>query len=63
MHLPVKIIQECGNDAVTKPISLRRSAARRRRSLQSIVKKMNPASYRRRQREFSDASPMGKQIW
>ena len=45
-------------------IVMRKQARRRsRRPVSQIVKKMSPASYRRRQREFADNKRVGKEIW
>ena len=44
-------------------IVMRREGRRPRRSLQSIVAKIKPASYRRRNREVKEHGPVGKEIW
>jgi len=36
---------------------------RPRRSLRSIVKQIDPASYQRHHRELGNISPVGKEIW
>jgi antitoxin component of MazEF toxin-antitoxin module len=45
-------------------IVMRKSPARRpRRSIEKIVAEINPASYRRRNREHSDRGPVGQEVW
>ena len=49
----------CSDDAII----MRKRGRRARRSLKSLVAKIQPASYRRRNREQSDIGPVGKEWW
>jgi antitoxin component of MazEF toxin-antitoxin module len=44
-------------------ILLRKQGSRPRRSLSMLVAQIKPASYRRRNREFSNDGPVGREIW
>jgi antitoxin component of MazEF toxin-antitoxin module len=44
-------------------IFLRKQGRRPRRSLSKLMAEIDPASYRRRSREFSKDGPVGKEIW
>jgi antitoxin component of MazEF toxin-antitoxin module len=44
-------------------IVLRKQGRRPRRSMRQIVAQIDPAAYRRNNREFRDDRPVGKEIW
>lgn len=44
-------------------IIMRKHGRRPRRSLQTIIDQIRPASYRRRRREMLEKAPVGKEIW
>jgi len=54
---PLELAQNAG------AITLRPGVPRPRRSLRSIVKQIDPASYQRHHRELGNISPVGKEIW
>jgi antitoxin component of MazEF toxin-antitoxin module len=49
----------CNDDAIV----MRKRGRRPRRSLKSLVTRIQPASYRRRNREQNEVGPIGKEWW
>ncbi|HZL34305.1 MAG TPA: AbrB/MazE/SpoVT family DNA-binding domain-containing protein [Tepidisphaeraceae bacterium] len=49
--------------ANSESIVLRKQEKRARRRLSKIVADINPESYKRRGREWSNDGPVGKEIW
>ena len=70
--IPKSVAQEMGlTEGVALDISpgeggaivLRRPGRRARRPLSTLVGKLNRAAYRKRNREFAEDRPVGREVW